>query len=181
MLQQMREGNEQSWIAFKEFYKPLIARSGKDYRLRPLEIDALVQDVLLACYQEHVLDNYDRTKGRFRDYLRTITRRIALRILAARPTANGLVPGDDLSDEEAEEDKANAAWQEFLMDKALQELKETMDTLKYMAFEMYELQGNDAATVAQRLGIPPAQVYVIRSRAVKKLQEIIARLESELN
>ena len=67
------------------------------------------------------------------------------------------------------------------MDKALQELKETMDTLKYMAFEMYELQGNDAETVAQRLGIPTAQVYLIRSRTVKKLQEIIARMESELN
>ena len=181
MLQQMREGNEQSWFAFREFYKPLIARGGKDYHLRPLEIDALVQDVVIACYQEHVLDNYDRTKGRFRDYLRTITKRIALRIIAARPTANGLVPGEDLSSEEDEAEKANQAWQEFLMDKALQELKETMDTLKYMAFEMYELQGNDAETVAQRLGIPTAQVYLIRSRTVKKLQEIIARMESELN
>ena len=180
MLQQMREGNEESWLAFREFYKPLIARNGKDYRLRPLEIDALVQDVVLACYQEHVLDNYDKTKGRFRDYLRTITKRIAMRILAARPTANGLVPSDDIAPDDDEE-KAQLAWREFLMDKALQELKETMDTLKYMAFEMYELQGNDAATVAQRLGIPAAQVYIIRSRAVKKLQEIIARLESELN
>ena len=147
----------------------------------PLEIDALVQDVVLACYQEHVLDNYDRTKGRFRDYLRTISKRIAMRILAARPTANGLVPGDDMPAENDEVEKANLAWKEFLMEKALQELKETMDTLKYMAFEMYELQGNDAATVAQRLGIPTAQVYLIRSRTVKKLQEIIARLESELN
>jgi len=180
MLQQMREGKEESWIAFREFYKPLIARNGKDFRLRPLEIDALVQDVVLACHQEHVLDNYDRTKGRFRDYLRTITKRIALRILADRPTANGLVPGDDIGADD-EEEKAELAWKEFLMDKALQELKETMDTIKYMAFEMYELQGNDAATVAQRLGIPVAQVYVIRSRAVKKLQEITTRLESELN
>ncbi len=180
MLQKMREGSDESWTAFREFYKPLIIRNGKDYRLTANEIDSLIQDVVLACYQEHVLDNYDRTKGRFRDYLRTITRRNALRILAERKTDKCVSTIDEPNDGD-EKAKADLAWKEFLMDKALQELKETMDTLKYMAFEMYELQGNDAASVAKRLGIATAQVYVIRSRTIKKLQEIVARLESELN
>ncbi len=180
MLQEMREGKEQSWIAFREFYKPLIAQRGKDFHLTPTEIDTLIQDVVLACFQEHVLDNYNKSKGRFRDYLRTITKRNALRILAARPTAQGTIPFDEtLHDVPVETDEHE--WQEFLRDKALAELKETMDTLKYMAFEMYELQGNDAETVAKRLGISKNQVYLIASRTRKALQTIIARLQSELN
>ncbi len=182
MLQQMREGREESWVAFREFYKPLIARRGMDFHLTPNEIDALIQDVVLACFQEHVLENYDRSKGRFRDYLRTVSTRNALRIIAGRTNSRVFTQIDE-NQVELQEDAEKAAreWQEFLVDKALQELKETMDTIKYMAFEMYELQGNDAETVAKRLGLTTNQVYLIRTRTVRKLQDIIARLEREID
>ena len=180
MLQQMREGKETSWQAFREFYKPLIARRGKDFRLSPLEIDTLVQDVMLACYQEHILDNYDKSKGRFRDYLRTVTSRNALRIIANRPKENQ--PMDDRQQNIPNgEENAAQEWQEFLLEKAMQELKETMDSLKYMAFEMYVIQGNDAKTVAKRLGMTTNEVYLIRTRTIKAIRDIVARLDAELD
>ena len=180
MLQQMREGKETSWQAFREFYKPLIARRGKDFRLSPLEIDTLVQDVMLACYQEHILDNYDKSKGRFRDYLRTVTSRNALRIIANRPKEN--LPIDDKQQNiPDDEENATLAWQEFLLEKALEELRETMDSLKFMAFEMHVIQGCDAKTVAERLGMTTNEVYLTRTRTIKAMRDIIARLESELD
>jgi len=179
MLQQMREGKEESWTAFREFYKPFIVLRGNDFKLTSEEIDLLIQDVVLACFNEHILDNYDKSKGRFRGYLRTVIKRIALRIIAKRSPSHVAISADE-SEFEAEDDNVEQEWHAFLMEKALQELKESMDTLKYMAFEMYVLQGNDAKTVAKRLGMTPNQVYLIQSRTKKTLQDIIARLENEL-
>ncbi|MBO7740993.1 MAG: sigma-70 family RNA polymerase sigma factor, partial [Victivallales bacterium] len=166
LLQQMRAGDGNSWEIFREFYRPLIARRGMDYRLTPEEIDTLIQDVLVVCFRERVLENYDRTKGRFRDYLRTIVSRNAHRILEARPTnvdlgRYGDIPAEPPADTEAQ------AWQEFLRDRALLELRESMDSLKFMAFEMYELQGQPAAEVAKCLGMTSNQVWLIASRTKK--------------
>jgi RNA polymerase sigma-70 factor (ECF subfamily) len=175
----MRSGDSHSWEIFRELYRPLIARRGMDYRLRQDEIDTLIQDVLVVCFRERVLENNDRSKGKFRDYLRTIVSRHAHRILSARPALCSLTRCQDMS-AEPPPDAEEQAWREFLRDRAIQELRENMDSLKFMAFEMYELQGQSATEVAKRLEITTNQVWLIASRTKKKLQEIVARLNEEL-
>ena len=182
MLQKMREGDQKAWFEFREFYRPLIATRGKDYRLPPAEIDTLIQDVLVAVFKEHVLANYDQSKGHFRDYLRTITSRHARRILDQRPSATRIPPPPE--DTPEQQDPLEQAWEEewkqFLFQKALEELKAAVDTTTYMAFEMHVLQHQPAAQVAEILKLTPNQVYLIRTRNVAKLEEIIARLKKDL-
>ena len=91
MLQQMREGKDDAWKAFREFYRPLIASCGLDLGLTSAENDSLIQDVLIACFQENVLSNYDHTKGKFRYYLWSVATRKAKAILANR--TDDLPPG----------------------------------------------------------------------------------------
>ena len=180
MLQQMREGDERAWFVFRDFYSPLIATRGRDYRLSADEIEQLIQNVLLAVYQERVLTNYDRSRGRFRDYLRTITSRQAARLIAQRPgeTRVGIEEGDAV--EPGPDPKWEAEWRDFLTQKALEELKATMDTRAYMAFDLHAIHGRPAAEVARLLDVSENQVYLARSRGVARLQTIVKRLGDEL-
>jgi len=180
ILQKMRNGEEDAWEQFREFYRPLIATRGLDYGLSPAENDSLIQDVIVACFNERVLENYDRNKGRFRDYLRTITSRCAIKIIKARPCK--LVSADKAEAIPAAEQDAlfEQEWQDFLLDKANQELRETMDSTKYMAFKMHSIEGRPAAEVARIFGMNPNQVYLLCSRTIKRIKEIVTRLKEDL-
>ncbi len=179
LLRRMREGGDESaWHSFRAFYSPLIATRGRDYRLNVNEIEQLIQNVLLAVHQEHVLTNYDPARGHFRDYLRTITSRQATRILEQRiPPARGM---EEVPDEATLEKQWEEEWKKFLYDRALDEMKDNMDTKAYMAFELHAIQGRPADEVAKLLGLSPNQVYLIRSRGIVRLQNIIERLKREL-
>jgi len=180
LLQKLREGGEEAdWQAFRDFYSPLIAMRGHDYHLDENEIKLLIQNVMLVICQENVLKNYDSTRGRFRDYLRTITSRQSARLLNQRTT--GVEPvTDDMVDESTLNQNWEEEWQKFLYDKALEEMMATMDTKAYMAFELHAEQGRPAEEVAKLLGISTNQVYLAKSRGVVRLQKIIARLRQEL-
>ena len=182
LLQKMRDGDETSWILFNKFYSPLIATRGKDYNLTSVEIDLLIQNVLVACFQEHVLKNYDKSKGHFRDYLRTITSRKAQDILDARPKLKSIdnLDSEIMQDKDAFEAQWDAEWKEFITEKAMEELRESLDSNDIMAFEMYVNQGRSPEEVADIFGITVNQVYLLRSRIVKKLKTTITRLENDL-
>jgi len=176
----MREGDERAWFVFRDFYSPLIATRGRDYRLTADEIEQLIQNVLLVVFKEHVLTNYDKSRGRFRDYLRTITSRQAARLIAQRSDEMRVGLDEDDIVDSGPDPKWEAEWREFLSQKALDELKATTDTKTYMAFELHGVHGRPAAEVARLLGISENQVYLARSRGVARLQGIVKRLEAEL-
>ena len=176
----MRSGDSDSWELFREFYSPLIARRGMDIGLSSSEVDTLIQDVMVICFQDRVLDRYEQGKGRFRSYLRTITTRCALRLRKLRENSRGIQEGE--LDIPAVSDDAlfKSEWEEFILEKAYQELRETMDSAKYMAFQMHSIQGRSAAEVAEIFGLNRNQVYLLCSRTLKRLKEIVARLQEEL-
>ena len=177
-LQKMREGNEESWEWFREFYSPLIVTRGRDYALSPEELTRLIQDVMLECFKGHILENYDKNKGLFRNYLRTVTSRCASRIIEDRNPQ--LVSVDEVDVPAEEDDKFTKEWREFILNKAYQELSETMDSTKYMAFQMHAVDGRPAAEVAEILGLTANQVYLISSRTTARLKDIVDRLSKEL-
>ena len=179
LLQKMREGDESSWVLFREFYRPLIATRGIDYHLDSNEIDMLIQEVLVACFREHVIKNYDQSKGHFRDYLRTITSRKAQKIIDSRnsdiPLTYKNAPETDDFDK-----RWNDEWRAFITDKAMEEVKEAVDSRDMMVFELYVLQQRPTQDVAKVFDISVDNVYQISSRITKRLQATATRLESEL-
>ncbi len=50
-----------------------------------------------------------------------------------------------------------------------------------MAFDLYVNQKRPIAEVCEVLGMTSNQVYTIRSRVFKQLQEIVQRLETEVD
>lgn len=179
LLQKMRDGDESSWVLFREFYRPLIAMRGIDYHLDSNEIDMLIQEVLVACFREHVLTNYDKSKGHFRDYLRTISSRKAQEIIDSRSsdiplTYQNTPEADDF------ERKWNEEWKEFITAKAMEEVREAVDSRDMMVFELHVIERRPAKDIAEIFDISVDNVYQISSRITKRLQATALRLESEL-
>ena len=69
LLEAIRCGDEVSWYEFYETYRPLIVVRGRDYKLNAVEIDELIQSVMLRFFDRSRSFVYDRSKGKFRDYL----------------------------------------------------------------------------------------------------------------
>ena len=108
--------------------------------------------------------------------------RVAQRLLAARAPEPPLPTEEEWS--AAAEDELAARWetecQEFIREKALEELRETLDAKTYLAFELHALNEMPAAEVANIMELTPNQVYIIRTRTAEKLRQIVARLQREL-
>ena len=180
MLQRMRQGDEAAWLEFQNFYKGLILFLGGKCGLTHQECDALVQDVMVSIHREHVLENYDHNKCRFRSYLRTIVKRKAALIKEARAPRWSNV-SENMPDESQLEQQFEAEWKQAIYKSAMQKLRETVDSKKFMAFELHEIQGMPRDEVAKVMGISEAAVSLSSTRLKKRLEEIVERLKVEFD
>src|SRR5262245_138702 len=80
-------GRDGAWETFEARYAPLIRTWCARRGLRGADADDLTQDSLLKLFQR--LPTYDRTRGRFRDWLAALVRNAALDFLRARQRRPG--------------------------------------------------------------------------------------------
>ena len=178
LLQGIHENDEKSWEQFQEFYRPLIRICGHDYKLTDEEIKDLQQEVLIEVFRANVVNHYDKDKGRFRDYLRTIIQRKIFGILRNRiPTL--LEDGTFLENEESMERFWDKEWYAFILETAMDELKEQVSETSFLAYDLYVNQKLPPDKVAKMLSITPNQVYIARTRCVQQLKEIVEKLKSD--
>jgi len=186
LLLRISTGDEIGWGEFLRMYQPLIRLRGRDRGLRDSELDDLVQNVLVSFYQGQDRFTYDRKKGRFRDYLKTIIDRRAFDILRKRRqeeksmevlAEEGVVLSSD--DHEKAESRWEQAWYKHLLREALALVQGGVNDTTYQAFEMSVVDEVDPQTTADTLGISVDSVYAAKHRILKRLQPIVRKLEAE--
>ena len=84
LLTAVKNGDEISWQQFYDMYKPLILLKGGDLRLNQTEKEELVQLVMLSFFNTSQTFCYDKSKGRFRDYLKRIIHNKACDLMRKR-------------------------------------------------------------------------------------------------
>lgn len=176
LLQGVYDNDEKSWEQFQEFYRPLIRICGHDYKLTDEEIKDLQQEVLIEVFKADVVGKYDPNRGRFRDYLRTIIHRKAFKILNNRLPDSSQ---DALEIEISMEKFWDEEWHAFIMEIAMDELKEEVSETSFLAYDLYVTQGLPPDQVAKMLSITVNQVYIARTRCVQQLKEIVEKLKSD--
>lgn len=78
----LRPDNQTAWTIFLKRYRPMIARWCRERGLRHHETEAVLSLVLERLLRH--LDGYDRKRGRFRAWLRTMVDRLVKDCLRAR-------------------------------------------------------------------------------------------------
>ena len=174
-LEKIIDGDEISWDNFSAIYSPLIRECGKQWALSEDECDELVQEVLITFFSNSKTFKYDRSKGKFRSYLRNTARKHTFAILKRRDADK--LPGNDSLLDYAFDEKWDAEWHNFLCAEALKILATEMEELSYRSFYMYVMEEIPPADVAAKLGISINAVYVNKSRALEHLRRTIRTLE----
>ena len=177
LLSAIRRGDEISWEEFYEMYKPLILLRGGDLRLNPTEKEELVQLVMLSFFHTSQTFRYDRSKGRFRDYLRQLISHNAIDIIRRRKP----VESSRLDIVEEQESPLESLWDKewfsHIINQALLKIRAEMDPYTYQAFHLYVIEEKSADEVAQFLGLSKNSVYIIKSRTLVRLKQIVHQIK----
>ena len=184
---------ESAWAQFVELYEPVIRAFAAIESVPASDIDDVVQDVFARLLGIMRRDGYDRSRGRFRTYLRTIMRRVLIDRFR-RQTADRAQLHEPLNEDETQvavdqqtlasmPPDAAAAFDEKwnrAQFKALLEHVFTRTAISDQSRAIYRahvLEGEDAASVAHRFGVTPEVVRQVKSRINRMISALAKRLE----
>jgi RNA polymerase sigma-70 factor (ECF subfamily) len=169
---------EAAWQRFRDEYGPVIAGFARKLGARPSDVDDIVQEVIIAMISASPNFRYDRSKGRFRGYLKVVTLRI-VRGVAGKRARLRCVPLETIADDAGElEEEWNAEWQRHTLTRALDEARnEYAGGHTFRAYELYTLLGVPAPEVAAQLGISVDSVYQAKARVTEALRKKVRRWE----
>jgi RNA polymerase sigma-70 factor (ECF subfamily) len=170
----------EAWRTFTDVYGPLIYRYCKGHDLQDADAADVAQEVLAQVAQSVRAFAYQPERGRFRDWLGTVTRHKIARFFRARGRTVGQ-PAGDLDALPATE--ADAAWTDafnaHLLSVGLERVRPGLEPATWQAFEGVWLADRPPAEVSAELKMSVAAVYLAKSRVLKRLRQIILELAED--
>ena len=177
LLERIKNQDEEAWVEFYDRHYRLIYSIGKRFNLNSELCNDLIQQVMIARFNNSKTFRYQPELGKFRSYLFGITKNIIWRIKKEYVKAQECLPAEPPSDEQSELEKIiHEEWHRHLLDTLLHELRCRVEETTFDAFQMYILQGKTPEEVADCLDISISTVYVHKSRCLKHLKEIVAEI-----
>ncbi|MBI1851487.1 MAG: sigma-70 family RNA polymerase sigma factor [Planctomycetes bacterium] len=178
LLRLRSRGDDRAWREFDASYRDLILRYCRRRGLQVADAEDVRQDVLSKLSRALPNFEYDRSKGRFRDYLGRV---VANAIHSRRAGERGVAPSttvDDAADVADPDDALSAAWEEEWVQchfrRALQSLRASTEEKTLAIFEAI-LAGESYAAVAARFGTSEAAARKIKERLRDRLREEVVR------
>lgn len=172
----------EAWEEFCLRYGALIRAVARKQGLQAADADDVLQDVLVALNRSMKGFAYDRGRGRFRSYLRTV----AIHAIYARlRQKRGEAPLPDWEatagplEESAFDALWEAEWRQYHLREAMRTIDQEFNEPDRIAFARYGVDGEDARIVATELGLSVDQVYQAKSRILRRLGALVARQVEE--
>jgi len=193
LLSRLKDCNQQeAWREFFNIYWRLIYNVARRAGLDDQGAQDAVQETMLSVSAEMPDFRYDPSKGSFKGWLRTITRRRVAdqlrkryvrheqdRVDAAMTSVQAEIEAE--SEQTPLLDKMwDEQWREHLMDAAMSRVKRSVRADHYQLFELTVLKGCPLGEVAGSLGISVPMAYVIRHRIGRMLKKEIAHLQERM-
>ena len=179
LLQRLRDGDAvMAWEEFFQRYWRLIYAAARERGCREHTAEEIVQEVMLTVFRQRDVFRYDPTRGRFRDWLRTVVRNAvaehrrgpAQRVRGKGGNSEGHLP------EPADPAAPDAAWEDAFEQSVLAALldcvRREVTPETFQAFELITLEELSGREVARLTGLSRNAVYLARKRVLKRLQEL---------
>ncbi len=184
------DANE-AWKEFYETYCRVIYSYARRYGLSRDDAEDIVQEVFVKIMRKLPSFHYDRTRGRFLSWIKTITRTTATDFLRRRrartegqPQAHSpdgvqsvleQIPDPNSPDTP---DPWQNEWRVSVLAQALERTRAHVDPKTFRAFMLCAFEGRRPAEVACALGMSTNSVYVAKSRILRQLKREVAALRS---
>jgi RNA polymerase sigma factor (sigma-70 family) len=185
LLARLRHDSDtEAWTTFVDLYTPLVFRYCRSRNLQDADARDVAQQVLAAVHRSIGKFEYDREKGRFRNWLgAVIAHEISRYQRKERRTGRGV--GEGWGDERAKavEATADPAWIEefnsYIFQLALERIRPEFDDEIWQAFDLTWLQDVQPRVAATQLGHPSAWVYRARYKVIERLRKELEYLTSD--
>ena len=171
-LQRIQSHKDEAWLEFNEKYAGMIYRIGHKRNLTKEECNDLMTDVMVIFWKKLDSFIYDRGRGLFRSYLARIAHFAAIKLFVSRQCED-LFDYDNLEYPPEIDQIYMDEWRDFVLQKALEDLQSVIDTETYQVFYMLFVQERPVSEISLVTRKTPNNIYVIRSRCIKKLTAII--------
>jgi len=180
LLERLRQQpDDRSWQRLVDLYTPLLQGWLRRNSVPAADVDDLVQEVMAVLVRELPDFHYDRQRGSFRGWLRTITAnrlRMFWRSRQGRPLATA---DSDLARKLQELEDPHSAlsrlWDRehdrHVAQRLLELIEGEFEPASWRAFQRLALDGARPSTVAAELGISLNAVYLAKYRVLKRLRQ----------
>lgn len=194
LLEALRGGrNERSWARFVACYDAMLLSFAKRLGLSDTDACDAVQETLLATYRafQSMPEPFDRSKGRFRSWLRGIAKHKVQDIKKAKfkhahasmsfdAGDQSLTSSGPVDTPQDEIDKAfDQAWKLNQVAQALELVKRESDPSVYQAFFLTFVEQQDAGRVGRLLGVSKNAVYVSKCKTLKKVRAAVLQIQRD--
>ena len=173
--------SSEAWGEFVDKYAPTVFTWAWQSGLQDSDAADVTQEVLMKLLEKMRVFQYDPNRGSFRGWLKTVTVNSARD--CGRRLARSLVGSDRLSsvgDPSSWDELGRRIEQEYqhqLLAQAESVVKGIVKTKTWRVYEMLVKEGMGATVVAASLGLKIAEVYVAKSRVLKRLKEVVQQIE----
>ncbi len=172
-----------AWSDFVARYGPKVLDWCRRWQLQEADAQDVTQEVLVKLSRLMATFQYDPA-GSFRAWLKTLAHHAwrdfaAERRRALTATGGGQVEAllENLQAGEELVEDLDAAFRLELVDHAMARVKLRVDARAWDAFRLTALEGWSGAAVSAHLQMKVAQVYLAKSRVIRRIQDEVRRLE----
>lgn len=177
LLVRMRDHQDLAWRDFFMLYTPVVCGYCLRRGLQPSDAEDVTQEVFIEVARCISNFEYQSNRGRFRDWLATITWRRLARFWQSQKKAQ-----DSIGDQDFQV-QSDPEWldefQAVITQQALENIQSGFAQSTWQLFLANWQEGLPAAEVAQRFGVPIEMVYNAKSRALKQLEAEVLRLSDD--
>lgn len=162
-----------AWDKFDRLYRALLVSWAKRQGMQEADAEDLASELLADLKAK--LPQFDRTKGKFRAWLSTISRnrcRDYIGRLRKLREVHGAVP--EIAGESPLSDLEEHEHKQALVNRGLEMIRGDFEPGTWAAFDLMNRQGRKAGDVAGELGLSVNAVYLASNRVLKRLRQEIA-------
>jgi RNA polymerase sigma factor (sigma-70 family) len=180
LLQRLRNpADETAWRTFEGRYRELIVRFARSRGQQQADAEDIAQTVLSSLLGAFGRFEYDRARGRFRDYLfRVVRNAIARQAGKRRPCEAGedllaVVEAPESPDALAWVREWEREWEDHHFRLALETVRRTFEATSVGIFERC-LKGDPIRAIATETGMTEQAVHKVKQRIRDRMKELIA-------
>lgn len=160
-----------AWRELCALYEPVLKGVARHAGLQDGDADDVVQETLLATFGALSAGDYDRGRGRLRNWIRGIAaNKLREHRRRLRRAEHASLSSDQPADVRLPDEQLDRAWDLAVLKTCLGIVREEVSGTTYQLFHAYALEGEPADVVAQRHGVTVNAVYIAKSRVLARLR-----------
>lgn len=178
LIARARDGDAEE---FASLYAPLVRAMALKCGLDGHDADDIMQQTMLEVLRGLASFDYDRERGTFKGFLRTVVRRRTSNLLSRRLRGADVDLEQVLSErEESARDTFDDEWEKAQLRAACRLARAEVQPRTFEAFDCYRLRGWPVGRVADHLGLSRNQVSQYARRVSERIRMHLAALTDEL-